>query len=393
MPAIANRVAAFSTTIFTQINQLAAAHGAVNLGQGAPDFPPPPFVMAALERALSTPHHQYAPGPGYPELQAAIATHAERFYGQTLQEPGRQVLLTTGATEGIFATMQGLLNPGDEVIVFEPFYDSYIPSILFAGGIPRYIPLRAPDWRFDPDELRALFTPKTRMIIINTPHNPTGKVYDRAELELIAQLCQTYDALAMTDEVYEHILFDEAQHLRLATLPGMEDRTITLSSLGKTFSTTGWKIGWAIGHPDLITGIWRARQFMSFAVASVLQWAAIEILQHTPSDYLPSLGASYQAKRDYLSGALAATPLKPLHAEGGYFLMADTSALGLADDRACAEYLIQELGVATIPPSAFYCAEHKPLAAHLLRFSLCKTDQTLAAAVARLQHLKGQTHV
>lgn len=387
MPHMAQRVADFGTTIFTEINTLAQQHNAINLGQGAPDFPSPPHVLEAIRRAIETPHHQYAPGWGYPELRQAVADHAERFY-QMGVDPAQEVLITSGATEAIFATMIGLIDAGDEVIFFEPFYDSYLPSLLMAGGVPRYLPLHAPDWEFDRDELTALFSEKTRAIVINTPHNPTGKVFSLEELGFIAELCQKYDALAITDEVYEHILFDGAQHIRMATLPGMKDRTVTISSLGKTFTITGWKIGWAIGHPELVTGIWRARQFITFAVNSVSQWAAVEILQ-APDSYFTELRESYARKRDYLYTALAQTPLKPLRPLGGYFVMADTSALGLKDDRAFAEYLVCEIGVACIPPSAFYSQAHRPLAHHLARFSICKSDATLQAAVERLGRLRG----
>jgi N-succinyldiaminopimelate aminotransferase len=382
---MAERVAGFETTIFTAINMLAQEHQAVNLGQGAPDIPTPPHVLEAAWRAIDTPHHQYAPGWGYPQLHCAVADHAERFYNMRV-DPKGEVLITNGATEGIFATIMGLVNPGDEVILIEPFYDSYLPSVLMAGGVPRFIPLRAPDWHFDHDELVSLFSSKTRAIFINTPHNPTGKVFTQEELEFIAELCQHYDVIAITDEVYEHILFDNARHIRMATLPGMANRTVTLSSLGKTFTVTGWKIGWAIGSNDLVTGIFRARQFISFAIASPLQWAAVEILQ-SPTSYFEELQTTYQAKRDYLYNALLQTPLKPLSPQGGYFIMTDTSAIPMPDDRAFAEYLIREIGVACIPPSAFYSSEHSHLAHHLARFSICKSDETLQVAVERLQKL------
>lgn len=383
---IAQRVQSFGTTIFSEINTLAQQYNAVNLGQGAPDFASPPLVLAALEKALHTPHHQYAPGWGYPQLQEAVAAHAQRFYSMNV-DPTREVLITVGATEGIFSTMMGLINPGDEVIVFEPFYDSYVPSITMAGGVPRYIPLHPPEWKFDRDELKGLFSDRTRAILLNTPHNPTGKIYTLDELEFIAELCQKHDVIAVTDEVYEHIVFDGCQHIRLATLPGMEKRTVTISSLGKTFTVTGWKIGWTIGANPLVTGIFRARQFISFAVASVLQWAAIEILQ-APDSYFVELQESYRKKRDYLFHSLQETPLKPLLPQGGYFIMTDTSALNPENDRALAEYLIKEIGVACIPPSAFYSDSHRFLARHLARFSICKKDDTLHTAVERLKGLR-----
>lgn len=384
MVAMAQRVANLGTTIFAEINGLAQQYQAINLGQGAPDFNPPPHVMAALAAAQQAQVHQYAPGWGYPQLREAVAAHAARFYNQTLTPD--QIAITSGATEGICAAMLGLINPGDEVILFEPFYDSYVPTLQWAGGVPRYLPLYSPDWHFDRDDLRALFNEKTCAIMINTPHNPTGKVFSQEELEFIAALCIEHDVIAITDEVYEHLVFDGRSHIPVATIPGMENRTLTLSSLGKTFSTTGWKIGWAMGDVSLVTGVFRARQFMTFATASVLQWAAIAALQ-APDSYFEELQQTYQRRRDYLVQALAKTPLKPMQPEGGYFVMAETSALGLPTDRAVAEYLIKEIGVATIPPSAFYSTEHQHLAHHLTRLSICKSDETLQAAVARLNKL------
>lgn len=384
-PSMATRVAHFQTTIFAQINALAEQYDAINLGQGAPDFETPRHVIEAAQRALATPHHQYAPGMGYPELRKQVADHAKRFYMMDVN-PDSEVVVTNGATEALFASILGLINPGDEVILIEPFYDSYLPAIEFAGGVPRYIPLHDPDWHLDFDELTALFNEKTRAIMLNTPHNPTGKVFSYDELSRIAALCQQFDVLVITDEVYEHILFDDARHIRMATLPGMAERTVTISSLGKTFTATGWKIGWAMATSELITGIFRVRQFISFAVAAPLQWAAIDIL-NAPDTYFTELKATYQRKRDFLVEALQATPLQPLIPQGGYFVMADVSALGQANDRAATEYLVREIGVATIPPSAFYSAAHTHLAHHLSRFSICKRDDTLHAAAEKLQAL------
>jgi N-succinyldiaminopimelate aminotransferase len=386
MTRMAARVADFGTTIFTEMNELAARYQAVNLGQGAPDFASPALVVQAAQRAVTTSRYQYAPGWGYPEMRQAVAQHAERFYGQAV-DPTSEVVITNGATEAIFATMMGLLNPGDEIIFFEPFYDSYVASVKMAGAIPRFIPLHAPTWEFDWDELKGMFNPRTRAIMVNTPHNPTGKVYTRPELEYIAELCQAYDVIAITDEVYEHILYTGAQHLRLATLPGMAKRTLTLSSIGKTFTATGWKIGWAIGAPDLVRGVFQARQFISFAVASLLQSAAADVLSNAPMSYYEELQQLYQAKRDFLYTALQQTKLKPIMPQGSYFIMADCSALGLPDDRTAADYLAREVGVVSIPPSPFYCAEHRHLAHSLLRFSVCKTDETLQAAAERLTQL------
>ncbi|HWH78511.1 MAG TPA: aminotransferase class I/II-fold pyridoxal phosphate-dependent enzyme, partial [Candidatus Binatus sp.] len=246
MIAMFRRVAGFGTTIFSDINALARLHDAVNLGQGAPDFDGPPEVLAAAVEAVNGALNQYAPGIGMASVRAAIAQHAERFYGHKL-DPDSEVLVTTGATEGVFAAILGLTDPGDEMIVFEPVYDTYVPNMVMAGVTPRYVALRGDDWTFDPDELAHAFNSRTRAIMINTPHNPTGKVFSRDELCAIAQLCKKHNVVAITDEVYEHIVYDDAVHTRLATSPGMGERTLTVSSLGKTFSVTGWKVGWAIG--------------------------------------------------------------------------------------------------------------------------------------------------
>ena len=284
MTVMSRRVAGFGTTIFSDINALAVRHGAVNLGQGAPDFDGPPEVLAAAARAVNSALNQYAPGTGMRSARQAIAHHAERFYGQRL-DPESEVLVTTGATEAVFAAILGLVDPGDEVIVFEPVYDTYVPNLVMAGVTPRYVALRGETWQFDIDELTKAFNQRTRAIIVNSPHNPTGKVYSRSELCVIADLCQKHNVIAITDEVYEHILYDDASHIPLATLPGMAERTLTISSLGKTFSVTGWKIGWALGPAALVNAVNQAHQFITFAVASPLQAAAATALDLPLSFY------------------------------------------------------------------------------------------------------------
>lgn len=379
---MAQRVRHFGTTIFSEMTRLAQAHQAVNLGQGFPDFAAPEFLKEAAVRAIRGDINQYAPGNGQPRLRAAVARKMDHHYGLTV-DPDREVTVTIGATEAIFAAIMGVVNPGDEVILFEPFYDSYVPGIQFAGGIPRFYTLRPPDWPIDPSALAALFNDKTRLIIINTPHNPTGKVYDAAEFQCIAELCQQYDVLALVDEVYEHIVFDGRSHLTLATLPGMRERTFTVSSLGKSFSATGWKVGWAVAPPDLSLALGRSRQFVSFSGAAPLQEAAADALTWADeSGYYAELSALYQAKRDYLVTALAAAGLPPIVARGTYFLMVDISDCGFPDDVAFCRYLTTEVGVAAIPPSAFY---HNPAdGAGMARFTFCKRDETLQAAAERL---------
>jgi N-succinyldiaminopimelate aminotransferase len=388
MSVMARRVAGFGTTAFVEINALAREHHAVNLGQGAPDFDGPPEVLTAAVSAVNSALNQYAPGIGMPAVREAIAAHAERFYGHRVA-PESEVLVTSGATEAVFAAILGLTDPGDEVIVFEPVYDSYVPNMVMAGVTPRYVPLRGEEWMFDPDELAQAFNARTRAIIVNTPHNPTGKVYSRDELTTIATLCQKHNVLAITDEVYEHILYDGAVHTRLATLPGMEERTLTISSLGKTFSVTGWKIGWAIGPEPLITAVNRAHQFITFAVASPLQAAAATALGLPPT-FFETLRAMYQSKRDRMLDALQKAGFRALKPQGSYFIICDWRGVApghVTDDIQFAYWLIKEIGVACIPPSIFYQDPDKHLGRHLARFSVCKKDETLGAAAERLARL------
>ncbi len=388
MPHMAQRVADFGTTIFSEINMLAREHKAVNLGQGAPDFDGPGEALQAAVDAIHSQMNQYAPGLGNPKTKEAIAQHALRFYNLT-SDPVTQVAITSGATEAMFAAILGLTDPGDEVVVFEPVYDSYVPNMLMAGVTPRYVTLNAPDWAFDPAELRAAFTAKTRAIIINTPHNPTGKVYSREELSQIAQLCQEHDVIAITDEVYEHILYDGNVHTPMATLPGMAERTLTISSLGKTFSLTGWKIGWALGPRELVAGLNRSHQFITFAVASPLQEAAASVLGMSTT-YYEELQTTFQAKRDYMMKALREAGFKVLKSQGSYFIMADWREVAppeIENDTQFAQWLIKVGGVACIPPGAFYRESHKHLGKHLARFAICKKDETLQAAVERLKAL------
>jgi N-succinyldiaminopimelate aminotransferase len=388
MAAMSQRVAGFGTTVFVEINNLARQHNAVNLGQGAPDFDGPPEVLAAAVEAVNSALNQYAPGIGMPAVRAAIAQHAERFYGQIL-DPDADVLVTTGATEGVFVAVLGLTDPGDEAIVFEPVYDTYVPNLVMAGVTPRYVPLRGDNWEFDADELAKAFNSRTRAIIVNTPHNPTGKVFSRDELRAIAELCQKHDVVAITDEVYEHILYDDALHTRLATLPGMVERTLTISSLGKTFSVTGWKIGWAIGPAALVNAANQAHQFITYAVASPLQAAAAAALS-LPFSFFENLQASYQARRDRMVDVLEKVGFKVFKPAGSFFVMIDWRGVAPArvqDDMQFAEWLIRDVGVACIPASPFYQESDKPMGKYFARFAVCKKDETLAAAADRLLQL------
>jgi N-succinyldiaminopimelate aminotransferase len=381
------RVADFGTTIFTEINMLAAQHNALNLGQGKPDFDGPADVIDAAVKALQAgDRNQYAPGPGTPSLKQAVASHASRFYNLDV-DPNAGVIVTAGATEAIFSAILGTVDRGDEVILIEPYYDSYVPNILMAGAIPVYVPLHPPNWTFDPDELRKAFNTKTRAIMVNTPHNPTGRVFTREELTLIADLCKEHDVTAISDEVYEHLIFDSARHIPIASLPGMFERTVTISSLGKTFNVTGWKVGWAYGAPELITGVARAHQFITFAVNHPAQDAAAYAMS-LPETYYEEYQASYTAKRDLLMKALTGAGLKARQPEGTFFVMADFADVFDGDDIEFARYLTSEIGVACIPPTFFYSTGHAHMASTQARFAFCKSDDLLHAAAERLAKLK-----
>lgn len=381
----AQRVRSFGETVFATYTRLAKQHDAVNLGQGYPDFAPPEFVTTALRDAADG-YQQYSPLEGHPELLAEIAADHGQYQGRDL-DPTANVLVTVGATEGLFASMQSLVDPGDEVIVFEPFYDAYPADVRMAGGTPVFVPLRADaegTWSLDEDALSAAATDATKVIIVNSPHNPTGKVFTPAELDAIVKVAERVDALILSDEVYEHIAFEG--HHRIGTRPGAWERTITLSSFGKSFSVTGWKVGWAVGPEHLITAVRMAHQWIPFVVATPLQRAAAQVLREARErGYYADLVTTFARKRDLLIAELAGTPFVPLQAEGGYFVMANAAALGYEDDVALCRDLPARAGVAAIPPSAFYSEAHKDLAAPLVRFAFCKEDQAIHEAGRRLR--------
>jgi N-succinyldiaminopimelate aminotransferase len=386
MPSSAQRVSTFGTTIFTEMNQLAQQHQALNLGQGKPDFDTLPEILDQLKFFLSTgQHNQYAPGPGTPALRQAVAAHAARFYDLQI-DPVDGVIVTAGATEGIFAAILGLTDPGDEVIVIEPVYDSYVPNLVMANVRPVFVPLHAPDWTLDPAELRAAFSKRTRVLILNSPQNPTGRVFTREELEMIAQLCIEHDVTVIADEVYEHLCFAPAIHLPIATLPGMFERTVTVSSAGKLFSATGWKIGWVSGPPQLIEGVGRAHQFITFAVHHPTQ-EAIAYALNLPDSFYSDFQTLYTKKRQLMMNALDSSGMTYRVPEGTYFLLADYSAVFQGNPLEFARYLTSEIGVVCIPPSAFYSAEHVHLSQGYARFAFCKSDEMLMQVEQRLAKL------
>ncbi|HEX9990457.1 MAG TPA: methionine aminotransferase [Chloroflexia bacterium] len=379
---MAHRVHRIGVSIFSEMSRLALEHRAVNLSQGFPDFPAPEWLKEAAQEAIARDINQYAISHGATRLRKAIVAKAERHMGLNFDE-NREVTVTSGATEAIFDTLQALINPGDEVIVFEPYYDSYVPGIQIAGGVPRYVTLRPPDWRFDHDYITSLFNERTRAILVNTPHNPTGKVFGMDELRLIAELCQRFDTLAITDEVYEHLVFDDNKHISLATLPGMRERTVTINSVAKTFSVTGWKVGYILAPPDLSEAIRRIHQFVTFASASPLQEAvgmAIESAEER--GYYHTLLTEYTARLDKLASYLEAAGLKPIRPQGTFFIMSDISHLSFEDDVHFAKHMTAEVGVACIPPSAFY--QDPANGANLARWCFAKRDETLDAAGQRL---------
>jgi aspartate/methionine/tyrosine aminotransferase len=378
------RAASFNESVIREMNRLAVAAGAVSLAQGFPDFPAPAELKAAVAVAVDADINQYAITWGSKPLRDAIAASTVRhFPGWATIDPETQVTVTCGATEAMIAAMLGLLDPGDEVVIFEPYYENYGPDAILAGAVPRYVTLHEPDWSVDPDELRAAFGPRTRAIVINTPHNPTGKVFRRDELELIAALCIEFDALAFTDDIYEHIVF-EGEHVPLGTLPGMAERTVSIHSMSKTYSVTGWRIGWAIAPPDLSIGIRRVHDFLTIGAAAPLQAAAVVALGFA-DDYYHDLVDGYRARRDALLPSLRGAGFRVFEPAGAYYVMTDIRDLTDEDDVTFALRLIRDPGVATVPGSSFY--SRPELGRTKVRFAFPKRLETLAAAAERLARL------
>ncbi|MFX0591631.1 pyridoxal phosphate-dependent aminotransferase [Melissospora conviva] len=385
---LASRMRPFGTTIFAEMSALAVSTGAVNLGQGFPDTDGPPEMLAAAAEALRGGQNQYPPGPGIPALREAVAAHQRRFWGLDY-DPGSEVLITAGATEAIAATILALCETGDEVICFEPYYDSYAASIALAGAVRRPVTLRPGSdgrYAFDPDELRAAFGPRTRLVLLNTPHNPTGKVFTADELALIATLCQEHDVYAVTDEVYEHLVFTDADapHVPLATLPGMRERTLRISSAGKTFSCTGWKVGWVSGPAPLVSAVLRVKQFLTFVNAAPLQ-PAVAVALGLPDRYFTEFRDGMQSRRDQLVAGLTDAGFTVLPPEGTYFVTADVTALGGRDGIEFCRSLPARCGVVAVPTQVFY--DDVEAGRRLVRFAFCKRPEVLAQAVDRLRRL------
>ncbi|WP_030436548.1 pyridoxal phosphate-dependent aminotransferase [Actinoplanes subtropicus] len=383
---LVERMRAFGTTIFTEMSALAVRTGSINLGQGFPDTDGPAEMLDAVARHGMA--NQYPPLYGIPALRTAITDHERRFWGLE-RDPDGEVVVTAGATEAVAAAILGLCEPGDEVVCFEPYYDSYAASITLAGAGRRPVTLRpGPDgrYRFDEGELRTAFGPRTRLVLLNSPHNPTGKVFTRAELTLIAELCREHDVYAVTDEVYEHLVFDDAPepHVPLAGLPGMAERTLRISSAGKTFSCTGWKVGWATGPAALVATVARVKQFLTFVNAGPLQ-PAVAVALGLPDEYFSEFRAGLQARRDRLVTGLDEAGFTVLPSEGTYFVTADITPLGGTDGADFCRELPGRCGVVAVPTQVFY--DHQEAGRHLIRFAFCKREEVIDEAAQRLSKL------
>ena len=384
---ISKRVQGFTESVIREMTRVSAQYGGVNLAQGFPNFPPPRVLVEAAHRALDGDFHQYAITWGARNLREAIAAKFERFYG-TRVDPERQVTVCCGSTEAMLSTLLAVLDPGDEIVIFEPFYENYGPGAIISGAKPVFVPLEPPDFSFDPDRLARAFTPRTRAIVFNSPNNPTGKVFSLRELEIIAGLCQRHDVIAITDEIYEHMVYDGLRHIPIATLPGMADRTITISGVSKSYSVTGWRIGYTISSPELAVGIRRAHDFVTVGAPAPLQEAAVTAL-NLPDAYYVALREAYQARRDLLRGQLDKAGFRTFEPQGAYYILTECAHFleryGLPDDTAFAMFLIKEVGVATVPGSSFYA--HPELGRTKIRFCFPKTDDVLLDAGQRLQRL------
>jgi aspartate/methionine/tyrosine aminotransferase len=383
-PRLSEKAEQFTESVIREMTRLALRYGAVNLSQGFPDFPAPAEVKRAAQEAIAADINQYAITWGAKRFRDAIAAKFERTQGVAV-DPEREITVCCGATEAMMSTMLAIINPGDEVVVFEPFYENYGPDAILSGAAPRFVKLSPPDWTFDPEELAAAFGPATKAIILNSPNNPTGKVFTRGELEAIRDLCARWNAFVVTDEIYEHMLYDGAEHVSPASLDGMRERTITINALSKTYSVTGWRVGWAIASPEVTAAIRKVHDFLTVGPAAPLQEAGVVAMQ-LPASYYENLAREYAARRDRLLGILSGAGFRCFRPRGAYYIMTDISAFGFPDDVAFAQYLVKEIGVAAVPGSSFY---RNPADGRThLRFAFCKTEKTFQAAAERLAKLR-----
>jgi len=380
-PVEAKRLNSIPTSIFSTMSKLAVEHDAVNLGQGFPDFNGPAWIIEEAFKSMKAGKNQYAPMNGIRKLRQAIAKYQKDFHGMEW-DTETEITVTAGATEALFSAMLAVIDPGDEVILFEPFYDSHQANVIIAGGVPRYVTLHRPDFRFRIEEIESLLTDRTSMIVLNNPNNPTGRVFSRSELEAIAEIAEERDLIVLSDEVYEFLTYDENRHIAFASLPSMRERTITVSSTGKTFGMTGWKIGYAMAENILTRAIQKVHQFVTYAVNTPGQHAMAHALGRL-DEYLPDFRTEYSRKRDLLFDGLQETVFTPHLPEGSYFMMADIPSSPDLDDIECAKRLVFDYGVASIPPSVFYASSVE--GASLLRFCFAKTDETLRAGIERLK--------
>ncbi len=370
----------FTESVIREMTRVCIAHQGINLAQGFPDFPAPAEIKEAAVHAIRGDFNQYSITWGTPPLRRAIAEKFAQYNGLRV-DPEREITVCCGSTEGMISSLMAIVNPGEEVIVFEPFYENYGPDAVLCGAAPRFITLHEPDWRFDEKELAAAFNNKTKAIIINTPNNPTGKVFSRQELTFIANLCQKWGVIAVTDEIYEHILYDGTEHVSIASIPGMANRTITINSISKTYSLTGWRVGWAIAAPAITASIRKVHDFLTVGAPHPLQEAAARALQMEQSYYI-NLASEYSERRDFLFSALVNAGFKAFKPDGAYYIMTDVSHWGYDDDVAFALKLVKEAGVATVPGSAFY--SHANLGRGKVRFCFPKKRETLEMAAERL---------
>ncbi len=380
---LSDKASRFTESVIREMTRLAMKHGAVNLAQGFPDFPAPAEIKQAAKDAIDRDINQYAITWGAKSLRNAITAKFAQTQGITL-DPEREITVCCGSTEAMMSSMMAIINPGDEVIVFEPFYENYGPDAILSGASPRFVKLHPPDWSFDRDELARAFTPRTKSLILNTPNNPTGKVFSRAEMEYIRDLVVRAKAFVITDEIYEHILFDGAEHISMASLEGMRDRTITINGMSKTYAVTGWRVGWAIAAPEVTSAIRKVHDFLTVGAAAPLQEAGALALQ-LPQSYYEKLAETYRVKRDFIVELLTKAGFRCFVPRGAYYVMTDISAFGYADDVEFARYLVEKIGVAVVPGSSFFNdpADGKSI----VRFTFCKTEQTLRAAAERLSKL------